>query len=313
LLESGARRPVRAHFCRKELAMNRSPLRPVAAEDVETYARDGAVCLRDVFDQDWVSLLLAAAKAHIQKLEQAANVGAGERLEWALGRARKEHKSPALKHLWHDIPSFREYILRSPCAEVTAQVLRSRTLNFFYDELFYKPAGIATPTNWHTDQPGWPVDGFMTPSVWMPLTPVDAESGLEVIAGSHKAYKPYWNMTNNSVKMVKPADRFDYPDCEAMRSDPSVRFLSWTMKPGDLLIVHPCALHASRGKPGSEARVALSTRWFGEDIRWNPRPECVNTRGVSFDEMIAGERPSGPFFPLVWSADQAQTPTARAS
>jgi hypothetical protein len=44
-------------------------------------------------------------------------------------------------------------------------------------------------------------------------------------------------------------------------------------------------------------------RVFGDDIRWAPRPDCVNLAGVSFDEMLDGERPEGPLFPLLWSAD----------
>lgn len=280
--------------------MNKRPLRPVTAEDIAAYRADGAVCLRSVLDQDWVRLLHDATLALVSRIAAAAEVRRGERIEWALGRARGEHKSAALKHLWHDDPAIRRYVLESPCAEVTAQVLESDTLRFFYDEIFYKPPGVATPTSWHCDQPGWPVSGFMTPSVWMPFTSIDVNSGLEVIAASHKQFRPYWNKTNNSVKMVKPPDREDYPDCEAMRRDPGVQFLSWNMEPGDLLVVHPCALHASRGVPGANARLALSTRWFGDDITWNPRPECVNTRGISFDEMLPGEQPSGPLFPLVW-------------
>ena len=43
---------------------------------------------------------------------------------------------------------------------------------------------------------------------------------------------------------------------------------------------------------------------FGDDIRWAPRPDCVNLAGVSFDEMLEGERPEGPLFPLLWSEDR---------
>lgn len=286
--------------------MNRKPLRPVTSEDRETYARDGAVCLRGVFDQEWVTLLRSAALTHVENVRRQAAVrdqAAGERLEWALGRARKVHKSPVFKHLWHHIPAFRRYVFDSPAAQLTAEVLGSKSARFFFDELFYKEAGTATPTKWHTDQPGWPVTGYMTPSTWMPLGAVDAQSGLEVIAGSHRSPKPYWNQTNNSVKMIKPEDRLEYPDVESWRSNPDVTFLSWNMEPGDLLIVHPCALHASRGNAGAAPRIALSTRWFGDDITWSPRPECVNTRGISFDEMVEGERPSGPLFPMVWSQD----------
>ena len=40
---------------------------------------------------------------------------------------------------------------------------------------------------------------------------------------------------------------------------------------------------------------------FGDDIRWKPRPDCLNIAGVCFDEMLEGEIPSGDVFPLLWS------------
>jgi hypothetical protein len=75
------------------------------------------------------------------------------------------------------------------------------------------------------------------------------------------------------------------------------------MEPGDLLIVHPWTLHYSGGNPDAQWRIAVSVRVFGDDIRWAPRPDCVNLAGVSFDEMIDGERPAGALFPLLWSQD----------
>jgi hypothetical protein len=68
-------------------------------------------------------------------------------------------------------------------------------------------------------------------------------------------------------------------------------------------VVHPWALHYSHGNPTDDWRIAVSVRVFGDDIRFEPRPDCVNLAGVSLDEMIAGEPPSGPLFPLLWSAE----------
>lgn len=42
--------------------MNRHPLRLVNSEDIESYARDGVVCLRQVFDRDWIDALLPVTK-----------------------------------------------------------------------------------------------------------------------------------------------------------------------------------------------------------------------------------------------------------
>jgi hypothetical protein len=37
--------------------MNRHPLRDITAEEVETYQRDGIVCLRQLFDPEWITFL----------------------------------------------------------------------------------------------------------------------------------------------------------------------------------------------------------------------------------------------------------------
>ena len=57
------------------------------------------------------------------------------------------------------------------------------------------------------------------------------------------------------------------------------------------------------GNPTDDWRIAISERVFGDDIRWAPRPDCVNLAGVSFDEMLEGEAPMGSHFPLLWSED----------
>jgi hypothetical protein len=75
------------------------------------------------------------------------------------------------------------------------------------------------------------------------------------------------------------------------------------MEPGDLLVVHPWTLHYSHGNPTNGWRIAVSVRIFGDDIRWEPRPDCVNLAGVSLDEMVRGDRPEGPLCPLIWSQD----------
>ena len=44
------------------MALNRSPLRAVSQEDIDTYERDGAVVLRNVCSPDWIEMLLPVAK-----------------------------------------------------------------------------------------------------------------------------------------------------------------------------------------------------------------------------------------------------------
>jgi hypothetical protein len=44
------------------MTLNTEPLRAITDEDRETYARDGAVCLRKVFDPEWIESMTPVAR-----------------------------------------------------------------------------------------------------------------------------------------------------------------------------------------------------------------------------------------------------------
>lgn len=261
-------------------------LRPVSAREVDEYRNIGVVCLRQLIDPQWMALMLPAARRIAADGEDVGLLPAYP------GR-----------YLARTVPEFRRFVFESPVGEAAAAVLQSRTARFFFDEIFAKAPRSSDATIWHTDRMGWPVSGTMVPSIWIPLTPVAEEDGLECIAGSHEQDVRYWLFSQNARQMIKPPDRVPHPDEAALRANPDNRFLSFAMEPGDILVVHPWTLHYSHGNHADDWRVALSIRVFGDDIRWQPRPDCVNLAGVSFDEMIPGERPAGPLFPVLWSAD----------
>ena len=206
------------------------------------------------------------------------------------------------------VDEFRELALNSPLGEVCGLTMQSKEIRFFYDELFCKPPQSTTKTVWHSDRGGWPVKGTMVPSFWMPLTPIVKANCLEVIPGTHRNDVVYWNMTPNARQMIKPDDRINVPDGEAVRDNSAYQFLTWDMEPGDALLVHPWALHYSSGNPTDDWRIAISLRVFGDDITWDPRPESVNFSGCSLDDMIPGEKPQGRIVPLIWSDDGRRDP-----
>jgi ectoine hydroxylase-related dioxygenase (phytanoyl-CoA dioxygenase family) len=268
------------------MPFNERPLRPISQEDIDTYEREGVVCLRRVFDRAWIDSLVSVARRLLIDKEDFGLL-----------------PSYPGRYMARRIPEFRRLVFSSPIAEAAARTMGSREARFFFDEIFAKGPQSTERTIWHTDRMGWPVTGKMVPSLWMPLTPIVEANSLEVIAGSQHEDVRYWLFSPNARQMIKPPDRVSHPDCEPLRNDPSKRFLRWNMEPGDLLVVHPWALHYSHGNPTDDWRIAVSVRVFGDDIRFAPRPDCVNLAGVSLDEMIPGEPPSGPMFPLLWSAD----------
>ena len=268
------------------MGLNRKSLRPVTDSDRATYARDGVVCLRQVCSREWIELLQPIAM-RIAAAEEDFGL-----LPTYPGR-----------YMARTIPEFRKLVFESPIAQAACEVMGSSEAHFFFDEIFAKAPQSSEKTIWHVDRMGWPVSGKMVPSLWMPLTRIRKANSLECIAGSQTQDVRYWLFSPNARQMLKPPDRVVHPDCEPLRNDPRIRFMTWDMEPGDLLIVHPWTLHYSHGNPTDEWRIAVSIRVFGDDILWDPRPDCVNLAGVSFDEMIPRTRPSGPLCPLIWSAD----------
>ena len=266
----------------------------VSREDIAAYARDGAVCIRNAFDPAVIAAL---------------NAEAGRIIVGGDDVGLLPHY-PA-RYLSRRVESFRRFVFDSRLGAIAGAVLGSKTARLFFDDIFAKKPMSAEVTPWHTDRSGWPCTGMMIPSLWIPLSPITRANSLEVIAGSQRSDVRYWNLTPNARRMIRPADHPTYPDCEPLRKDPSVRFLAWEMALGDVLFVHPWALHYSGGNPTEAWRFAYSVRVFGDDVAWDPRPECLNVAGVSFDEMIPGEKPSGPFFPLLWSEDGARDTDAR--
>lgn len=266
------------------MALNKHPIRAVTPEDREIYQREGAVCLRQVFDPEWIEMLRPIGKRISVDSEDFGLL-------------------PAMpgRYMSRTVAEFRSFIFDSPMAEVAGQVIGSEKVRFFFDEIFAKPPRSESKTIWHVDRMGWPVTGMMVPSLWVPLGPVKAENSLEFIVGSHTQDVPYWLFSPNARQMIKPDERVPHPDEAKLRANPDNEFKSYDLEAGDMLVVHPWTLHYSSGNTADDWRIAISTRIFGDDIRWQPRPDCVNLAGVSFDEMIEGEAPAGPLFPVLWS------------
>lgn len=267
------------------MALNRSPLRPITDKDIETYNRDGVVCLRQVFNQEWVEMLRPLAKeARMDRSKFGLLPTVG-----------------SVRYMARTMPEFREYAFNSPLGEAAGKVMQSKQVRFFFDEVFTKEPHSTQQTIWHSDRAGWPVTGKMVPSFWTALTPISKANSLECIAGSHYHDQLYWLFSPNARQMIRPEDRPIQPDGEALRGEKGITFLAWDMEPGDALLIHPWTLHFSSGNPTDDWRFAISTRVFGDDICWDPRPDCVSLAGVSLDEMIPGERPSGPLFPVIYN------------
>ena len=288
--------------------MNRRPLREISSGDVEAYERDGAVCLRGLFDRDWVERMHAACSEAIANykgtFEESSQRPNG------LPRVRgKDHTTSGaplrfvtLLYMWRTYPDFRDFALHSPAAEIAGTLMRSSPVRFFYDQLFAKGVGVQDRTHWHQDLPFWPVRGNHVASIWLALTPVGPDtSGVEYVAGSHRWGKYYNPQLTQIGKTLVRDDLEPCPDFSLLRDDPQYRFLSWEMEPGDVLVHHPLAVHGSGANQSATVRrIGFSTRWLGNDAVWEPKEKTMYVEGDP--QLKAGEKPVGEPFPVCWQA-----------
>lgn len=278
------------------MARQRPP--EVTQEDRDTYAREGAVCLRGVYDRADTETVLEAWDRLVADPEAfGLRTASEERRE--TGAQANIVSRPSFM-----VPEFKSFLADSPVPALLGDLTGSSYIGFYWDAIFAKDAGSTAPTTWHNDSGASAVKGRRRPNAWTPLTPTTPENGLEVIAGSHKWEALYWPRSPNSSRLEAPPDRPMCPDFEERRDDPDLTFLGWEMEPGDILVLHPFTNHFSRGNRTDQRRVAYATWWYGDDVVWDPRPECEEGHPEApYAQMPAGERPNHPYFPIRWRAD----------
>ena len=139
----------------------------VSDGDVEAFWRDGAICLRGVFDLRWIELL--------REVTDRAIAAPGP---LAIDATAEQNKKFYIElGLWSRLPGFKAFVFDSPAPAIARRLLRTRKLNLFFDQLFVKEPGTAAKTPWHQDQPYWPVAGRQVLSLWVPLDPVTLATG----------------------------------------------------------------------------------------------------------------------------------------
>ncbi len=277
--------------------MNRQPLNPITEADIAAFERDGVVCLRGMFDADWIARMTRAVDRTMD-----ADTPLARRREVTKALGGKSGRFVINTFVWFWDDDFRDFNLTSPAPEIAARLMGADSVRLFCDQVFVKEPHTAEKTDWHQDLPFWPMRGEQILSVWVALTPVNAEnSALEYIAGSHRWGKFYAAAVPDKDPNFK-SDLEPCPDFGAMRGQPGYNFLSWEMEPGDCLVHHPLTVHGAAGNfLPTRRRMAISTRYFGADARWDPRPATIKITG---DPQIApGAYPADDrVFPVAWTA-----------
>ena len=283
--------------------MNTDLLRTITPDEVEIYHRDGVLLLPGMFDKDWIELL---------------NKGLDANIEAPTRRSRIWYKDTSGRSMfydhtaWQGIEEYRKFIFNSPAAQICGHLMRSTTINFFFDSVFVRSTGTQFETPWHQDEPYWSVEGYDACSIWMPLGPVKQKNALSFVPGSHRlktVFKQY-NFGDLNPVRKKNVDQVDFSDIAEqefpdINADPK-RFgvVSWDMQPGDCIAFNGRTMHGGSGKLDDDCELRVfTTKWVGDDVRIKFR-DCGMDPDHSPDMikkgLKSGDRPGTDLYPQIW-------------
>lgn len=271
----------------------------LSRNELTDFARDGAVCLRGVFDAKWLALVAQGVTR-----EMASPCGIAKDYT-ADGEPGRYFGSLVM---WRGVPEFEDYVLHSPAAEIAGAFMGADKVVFYHDHLLVKEPGTKDPTPWHHDQPYYPVDGEQVVSIWMPLDPVDRATSVEFVAGSHRWqrwFAPRYFAGGARYYGLEGTRFEEIPDIEAERGEYEI--LGWAMEPGDAIVFHALTLHGAPGNQSANRRRAYATRWLGEDARYAARPGEISPP-IEGHGLAPGDPMECEIFPVVWRRDKAAKP-----
>ena len=250
---------------------------------IADFERDGAAVLRGVIEPHWVEKMRAAIDDAMADTSAAYSVARGF--------------YNGFFH-WQRNSVFRDFILTSQLGALAAKFLRAHEVNFFYDQLMVKEAGLGDVTPWHIDSTYFPTRDGKVLSIWVPFDRATPASGaVTYFKGSHD-----WLRSRGRAETEAFIKELPVPGSTIADHD----FLAWSRAPGDVLVHHVDTLHGAPANRTTGRRRALATRWTDQDVRYDPRPDDFIAMGrnaglpMPIITLTAGDRLTSPQFPRAW-------------
>ncbi|MDE0872667.1 MAG: phytanoyl-CoA dioxygenase family protein [Acidimicrobiales bacterium] len=271
---------------------------PKVTEELHAaYSADGVVKISNAVSEEWLPQIEAMADAQL--------LDPGRWVTDTNPGATRDRLFTS-RYRWKSDPMVNHYIYESGVGHIAAALMGSASARFYFDHLLIKEPKTQAPTPWHQDIPYWPFLGKQICSAWVSTSRVTVEeSSLEFVRGSH-SWNSYFapEAFDGSKGWVNDFEGEPCPDVAAAREDYDI--VGFDVEPGDALFFSAWALHGSPGNAGNGRRVALSTRWLGDDATWYPHPGCDPTVTGEDTTVEIGQYPGDEdLFPLVY-----QTPDA---
>ena len=274
------------------MAVNRNRRYALNEQEIKNFREDGAVILRGAF-VEWVNDL----RAGIAETMAAPSNDSCFYPEPEGGDPEGGGRYFSDYCCWQRINIFKRFIFRSNSAELAMDLMGTKTVRLFHDNVMVTEPLADIPTPWHHDLPYYPIEGKDTCSIWIALDGVPRDMAMEFIAGSHRWGKLFRPKKIDGTPFYEGEEFEPVPDIEADRS--YYRILGWGMEPGDAVAFSFSTLHSVPGnRQTGNARRAYSIELTGDDVKWVRRPG-VTAPPFGKVALTVGDELTGSEFPFL--------------
>lgn len=286
-----------------------APTRAVTQQEVETFWRDGVVCLRSILPVEFVESMAAPIEAALDSSVMADLSEMADLLESGAGATRMVDEAVASSGLprgrfkagtdhWLVQEEFRDFALRSPLPAIVAALLGSSEVRLYEDSVLVKEPGTQEKTGFHQDMAYFHLDGDLVCTTWVPLDVVTEEMGaVRFVVGSHRddtTYRPSMFVSDMAIPGTEGAEVPDYD-----KQVGEARIISFNTSPGDLTVHHARTIHAASGNLSpTQRRRAISVRYVGDGTRFKVVPG--SPMKDHHNSLVEGELLTDEACPLAW-------------
>ena len=192
---------------------------------------------------------------------------------------------------WRITPGFHDVLWNPAFVIPASQLMGNKSVRFWHDQLFWKPAKKGGVVAWHQDYSYWtrtkPVAHL---TCWCGLDDATKENGcLQYIAGSHR-----WGLLPKPVLAGEIQGIRDFLNDEQKKQFDHPQFAE--VKAGEAIFHHSLTLHGSGENKSDKPRRAFVINAFADGVISDSNELLLE--GVPV--VPKGEKMQGQFFPLIY-------------
>jgi len=271
----------------------------LSLEEINKFKEDGAVILRNKFDEIWIAKL----RLGIQKAKNTPSP--------RLVSHTKEKDQPAYYEdfwSWNLFNEFEDFVFTFPTAKMAAELLGANKIYLVMDNWFFREAGSKSFPPFHHDISYFDFEGSMC-VLWLPLEQVKKEEGISFVKGSH-----LWNKLFLRTRFYD-GHRIDGDVCKIngktyenapniIKDKTKYEFLHWDLALGDCIYFDIRTLHGSLNEVIPKKNIHRYTlRMVDENGKIEYRGKWAKQERDLMKQQgyNNGDKISGKMFPQLWS------------